>query len=109
MVFVQKDYFKYRRQGIVALTPNHLVLHTLWLKPHIFGYFVLGSVKSEAEKKTLMQQDVQINIRTSARNSVKDRQAGNVETAHVTFFSYTFIMPDYVSYVFLLLLPLPAF
>lgn len=41
------------------------------VKPHIFGYFVLGSAKSEAENKTPIQQDVQRNVRTSARNSGK--------------------------------------
>lgn len=36
------------------------------------------------------------------------RQASNVETAHVMLFSYTFIMPDYSSSGFLLLLSLPT-
>lgn len=42
------------------------------------------------------------------QKSWEGRQAGNVETAHVMLFSYTFIMPDYPSSGFLLLLFLPT-
>lgn len=66
-------------------------------------------MKSEAKNKTLIQQDVKKKILEPVPEIVGRHSGRQFGKAHVILFSYTFILPDYLSSGFLLLLVLAAF
>lgn len=66
------------------------------------------STKSEAKNKTLIQQDVK-KILEPVPEIVGRHSGWQCGNAHVILFSYTFILLDYLSTGFLLLLVSPAF
>lgn len=52
---------------------------TLVKTPHIWVFFVLESMKSEAKNKTLIQQDVKKKYWNQCQKSWAGTQAGNLE------------------------------